>query len=274
MVGAWRRCLKTCLLRGRHLSICGASALLAVLAGCSANPAHIEDWVVHQNSALSDVYSVGSIPVDGWTIVAMRKHKGPARRIYIEGDGHAYISRDTPSGDPTPVNPVGLKLALADGGESVEYMARPCQWERGPECADRTLWTEGRFTQAVVDRYVKLVAQESAGGPVELVGYSGGAWVALQVAARLDNVTRVVTVAGNLMPDWVNAQHKVTRIEVAAYPDGRLKNLPVVAYVGKGDTVVGRGVVEAYRTAVGAENIRVIEMEATHADGWSGLKIP
>jgi len=35
-------------------------------------------------------------------------------RVYIEGDGHAWENRNTPSTDPTPLNPISFQLALAD----------------------------------------------------------------------------------------------------------------------------------------------------------------
>jgi dienelactone hydrolase len=208
--------------------------------------------------------------VDGWQVMTLHG-EGAVRRIYIEGDGRAYISRDTPSGDPTPRNPVALKLALADKEEGAMYVARPCQWVKGPQCKDNSVWTTLRFNEAVARVYAEVVRRASKSEPVELVGYSGGAWVALQAAARLDNVTKVTTVAGNLMPNWVNAQHKVSKMYVAEYPKGRLVDVPVTAYVGIQDTVVGSGVVSAYQMATEARLVDVVEVQATHAEGWERL---
>lgn len=47
--------------------------------------------------------------------------------IYIEGDGLAWRTRNTPSTDPTPLEPVALRLAAADDAPSVAWLARPCQ---------------------------------------------------------------------------------------------------------------------------------------------------
>lgn len=61
-----------------------------------------------------------------------RPGTGDVLRVYIEGDGHAWQSRTRPSADPTPHNPVGLRLALADPSPApLLYLARPCQYARG-----------------------------------------------------------------------------------------------------------------------------------------------
>lgn len=65
-------------------------------------------------------------------------------RVYIEGDGHAWESRTRPSTNPTPRNPVALRLAMADpGADTVLYLARPCQYVQGEDrrqCSNR-YWT-------------------------------------------------------------------------------------------------------------------------------------
>ena len=61
---------------------------------------------------------------------ALSKTTAPVNilRVYIEGDGFAWVNRTTPSDDPTPRNPLGLKLAAADPSPNVLYLARPCQY--------------------------------------------------------------------------------------------------------------------------------------------------
>ncbi|RYG59734.1 MAG: hypothetical protein EON60_09510 [Alphaproteobacteria bacterium] len=247
--------------------------MIAVLmaAGCANKPEGLQS-VIDRTVVPAHVWQSGATEVDGWTLAIARKGMGHPVRIYIEGDGHAYVNRTTPSGDPTPYNPVGLKLALKDTHDNVLYIARPCQWEQGTQCRDiRGLWTQKRFITPVIDQYAVLIMRETEGRPVELVGFSGGAWIALQVAARLQNVTKVVTVAGNLAPDWVNTQHRVSPMPVEPYPQGRLAELPVEAYIGTMDKVVTAGVVDAYREQTGARNVKVIEHYATHTKGWEML---
>ena len=264
---------RTGLWRVSHFVVVSVLLSFPWLASCSAKPASLDAIIAQKTGVVSDNYIrrlSSFVEVNGWTFAVVRGDAVP-HRIYIEGDGRAYISKGQPSDDPTPVNPVALRLMLADKEAGAMYVARPCQWVKGPECKDRTLWTEGRFTKNVVDRYVQLVARESMGQPVELVGYSGGAFIALQVAARLPNVSKVVAIAGNLMPDWVNEQHKVTKIPVVPYPPFK-RDLPVMAYVGINDLVVGGGVVRAFEAETGL-SVEVIEVQATHGTGWDGLVI-
>lgn len=249
-----------------------------ITVGCSAGYVPLSEQVRLLNRGVgerSDLWQNGDVEAGGLHLAAVRNYtrleEGQTLRVYIEGDGRAYISKGVVSGDPTPLNPVGLNLAMADTSMAVMYLGRPCQWLRGPECRDRTLWTTARFTSQVAEAYAALVAEESGDKPVEVIGYSGGAWVALQVAARLPNVVRVVTVAGNLVPGYVNVHHKVTRIPVAAYPQGRLAGVPVVAYVGRNDRIVPLGVVEAYVRETGAADVQVREVNATHGEGWEAL---
>jgi pimeloyl-ACP methyl ester carboxylesterase len=201
-------------------------------------------------------------------------------RVYIEGDGRSYITPDMPSADPTPGNPVALKLALADAtGRPVVYLARPCQWKpdnmTGTACQKPYLWTRGRYTEEVAASYAALVAGLAHGGPVEVVGYSGGGWVAMQVASRVPNVVRVITVAGNVLPNSFNMLHHVPDFPVAPYPDmKRLEGLPQVHYVGTQDKIVPRWLLEIWRGRMGAPaSVTIQSVPATHGEGWENLRL-
>ena len=131
---------------------------------------------------------------------------GDTLRVYIEGDGSAWLNTQTPSSDPTPRNPIGLRLAVADLSYSSVYLARPCQYQidapPNPVLPCSLVdWTAGRFSEKVVnslnDAINKLKIQFHAKNVI-LIGYSGGGALAILCAARRDDVIKIVTVAGNV----------------------------------------------------------------------------
>ncbi len=133
-----------------------------------------------------------------------RPGTGDVLRVYIEGDGHAWQSRTRPSADPTPRNPVALRLALADPSPApLLYLARPCQYVRGKalrHCATR-YWTSARLGEEVLqslDAAVSAAKADSGARHVALVGFSGGGGAAALLAARRGDVVFLGSVAGNL----------------------------------------------------------------------------
>lgn len=236
--------------------------ICVLMVSCGGNQASLEVWLKNNPFVY---HMVGNPP-----IMEVRREGGAISRIYIEGDGKAFRGTFEPSGDPTPENPVGLRLFLADGSGTAAYLGRPCMWGRTAVCRDRGIWTTKRFTQPVVELYTEEVARLSRGGPVELVGYSGGAFLALQVAARLPNVTSVRTVAGNVDPAEVNRIHGVSAMEVVGWPEGggRLHEVPQVHFVGSADKVVVGEVVRHYLAEVKPLCAKVVTVEASHGEGW------
>ena len=181
--------------------------------------------------------------------------------VYIEGDGLAWINRGQLSDDPTPSDPVALRFAAQDDAADVLYLARPCQYVTGASarnCAPR-YWSEARFAPEVVeaaDRAVALVKAEAGQARIELVGYSGGGVLATLLAARRNDVVRVITVAANLdLPSWT-AYHHVTPLSQSLNPTdaaAALAKVPQVILVGTRDEVVPPALIERYRAALPAD---------------------
>lgn len=198
---------------------------------------------------------------------------GGVWRIYIEGDGRAFGAHGVPSGNPLPRPATGLELAMGDRSAGrVIYVARPCQfaWVEMCKYNNYKVWTSERFTDEVVEAYVGLVARLSEGREVEVVGYSGGGFLAAQVAARVPNVVRLVTVAGNVLPNEVNAWHKVVMMEVGGYPAGfgRLVNVSHLHVVGERDKIVVPQIVEGFVQQVRPVCGRVVRVDAAHGGPW------
>ncbi len=184
-----------------------AAIVLGLLTGCSFGLTPIPDPGARLRSAEDRAREAGfervrtdegttepaeddgePLPIASW----LRRGRACAGlHVYIEGDGLAWKSRHRVSEDPTPVEPIGLELAIADpSSASVLYVGRPCQYgfSTGGPCRPR-LWTAARFGEEVIDAMDRYLARLLPGldledEPLHLVGYSGGGVVAALVAAR------------------------------------------------------------------------------------------
>ena len=174
--------------------------------------------------------------------------------VYIEGDGLAWLDRTQPSADPTPRNPIGLELALRHPQGAAAYLARPCQYVEGADRLNcrKVFWTSARFAPEVIassNQAVGELMHRVGATRLILVGYSGGGAVAALVAARRNDVVRLVTVAGNLDHRVWSKLHHISPLRGslnAADAWRSLVRIPQLHYVGGRDKNVTRAVTDSY----------------------------
>ena len=174
--------------------------------------------------------------------------------IYIEGDGLAWMDATMPSLDPTPLDPLALRLALRDASDKAVYLARPCQYVTGEDRrgCEKKYWTSHRFSPEVVaagNLAVSRMKARHGANKITLVGYSGGGAVAALVAARRDDVALLITVAGNLDHAAWTSSHRLSPLSGSLNPADAwraLQEVPQRHYIGGRDTIVGEGVARAY----------------------------
>lgn len=197
--------------------------------------------------------------------------------VYIEGDGQAWITRTRISSDPTPRDPVALRLAAVDPSPNVAYLARPCQYAAQPLTATCTAkyWTSHRFSEDVVASTSLAIdgLQHGTSGGVHLVGFSGGGAVAALVAQRRTDVLSLRTVAGTLDLATFTEYHKVSPLTGSLDPLAgapMMRTLPQRHLVGGQDTVIPRLVVDSFARAVGPTRcLTVVTVPmAAHGEGW------
>ena len=260
----------------RRSAALAALLVTTLLGGCSAmDPNSHADSLAGPAGLRREL-----IDGDGFVLTAFSRINQPRQpvRVYIEGDGQAWLSRTQPALDPTPHQAEGLALAAADPSPNVVYLARPCQFtpmDMNLQCGP-PWWTGKRYAPEVVSSMnsaVSQIANRVPGEPVELVGYSGGGALAVMISARRSDVSSIRTVAGNLDDEFVNRLHDVSSmpesknaIEVA----NEVASIPQVHFSGAEDQVVPPAVAERFVARTGSRCARVVTVaDMGHDSNWS-----
>ena len=264
---------------GRNL-ITALIGLLAifVVAGCTATPA--ERVSAAGEIALKGGLARSTMRAQGFALTAWSRIAAPADdvHVYIEGDGYAWATSTDPSDDPTPLNPLALRLAAADDAPNVLYLARPCQFRPAGtrDSCETSFWTERRFAEMVVaslDDAIDRVLPPSPRRRLTLIGYSGGGGIAVLLAARRTDVAAVVSVAGNIAHAVWTSHHKVSPLRGSLDPIDSavlLATVPQLHLVGANDTIVPRLIADTFARRSPPDGcIRVVSIaDATHDKGW------
>jgi len=197
--------------------------------------------------------------------------------VYIEGDGVAWRSRHERSCDPTPRHLLVLSLAAIDPSKNVAYLARPGQLAVSgrPDC-DPAYWSGKRFSQGVVDAInsaIDYLKEKSGSKEMNLIGYSGGAAIAVIIAARRNDVMSLRTIAGNLDHEAVNRYHKVDPLKGSLNPVDfavKISHIPQRHFVSANDSIIPVSVAKSFAEKIGDqghESITIVE-RTSHAAGW------
>jgi predicted esterase len=249
-----------------------------LLAACAADPAFQADALAAPAHLQLERLQAGP-----FVLTAYARISAPAQplHLYIEGDGYAWATRTEPSPDPTPRQAMGLALAAADTSPNVVYLARPCQYTPralNPACGP-AYWTDKRYAPevaAAMDEAVSHYAALLTGPPrLDLIGYSGGAALAVLVAARRSDVASLRTVAGNLDSEYVNRLHHVSAMPTSLNPIDsapRLAATPQLHFSGEGDPIVPPSVAERFAAAAGGHCVHTYTVRGlAHEGDWPRL---
>lgn len=256
-----------------------------LLIGCQANPNKIA-LAANMHKTL---YSTKEFTIT--TYVRANKHLSPNKPIivYIEGDGRAWLSRYKLSKDPTPVNPLTLKLAAIDQNPNVIYIARPCQFtplDLEKNCLSK-YWSEARYSKNVVDSINQVIdnyknsilTTNAAKAEIHLVGYSGGATIAGLIANQRNDVKSLRTIAGNLDHDAVSDFHQTTKLDQSLnlidFAEN-IKHIPQIHYIGGRDQIIPIYVVKNFVDQVNSYKSRhcasyKIFKNLDHYHGWETI---
>ena len=250
------------------LSLC----CLTFISGCHSTATSVSKKESIPKGLFENIIHIDPTPVYTW------QPKNPSSntsiRIYIEGDGKAWVKRGRPSLDPTPELRLVNQLMSEDAKADIAYIARPCQYVKSPYCKI-PVWTFDRYNRATVhllNQAVDHIKQAGHYQQIELVGYSGGATIALLIAAQRTDIKSIRTVAGNLSPHYSNKLHNVSPMDSALSPKdfiSKLKGIPQMHFYGTQDPVITEGVIMDYVSQF-PDNpcIKTKALDASHQKGW------
>lgn len=236
--------------------------LMFLLMACTSTPSQQMRNTQAQGLTVQHGWSKVALETDYFTLQTFMPNaisKTDVLTIYIEGDGLAWRSAYSPSTNPTPSNPLALKLALLDTGPVV-YLARPCQYieeNQSKNCIPK-YWTSHRFSAEVIastNQAIDQIKGKFGAQKLTLVGYSGGGAIAVLAAAKRSDVIKLVTVAGNLNHALWTKQLNLSPLTGSLNPTNPpnskdvwmdLQKIPQQHYVGGQDAIINESIVRSY----------------------------
>lgn len=229
------------------VAVAFVAALL--LSSCVSVPSAQQRQEIAALLANSHHWSESMIVTQQFDLLSYRlKHGVKAKQlaVYIEGDGLSWISKNTLSIDPTPINPIALKLALNHQQGNAVYLARPCQYVGGGKARNchKRYWSSSRFSEEVIaasNEAIDVLKAEFSATELQLVGFSGGGAIAALLAARRDDVVRLITIAGNLDHQAWTTYHKISALTGSLNPADyrqKLAKIEQIHFVGEDDKIM------------------------------------
>jgi len=227
--------------------------LLVLLSGCATPTSKLHSLAESQNFDRSVVESHGFDHLVYTRNLTNNQYNAKSvLHVYLEGDGSPWKYRVITMPDPTPRDPLVLRLMGKDQAPTA-YVGRPCYngTSRDQGC-DESLWTSGRYSTTVVLSMTSVIRQlvdEQGFEEVKLIGHSGGGALAMLIAPRIPEVTHVVTIAGNLDTDAWTSHHGYTRLYTSLNPATQV-DLPedILQWhlIGGRDSVIPPSIVKGY----------------------------
>ena len=222
----------------------------------------------------SDKFEEKQIETTHFSLAVWEKNtiqKGLPLHIYFEGDG-----------TPNPSDKVAFDFAQEDPFSNVVYVARPCQWIKDNICTQKPeIYKEARFHKEIMAEMQELteyLMRKHHAPSVKLIGYDGGAVIALNMAGRIPT-DQIITIAGITDVAAYNAYHGFPEMdednmENPADNLALLESIPQVHYVGKDDTVTPKRLVERFVARMKSPKSAVVKVvpETDHTN-WKGVKL-
>ncbi len=253
--------------------------LITIISLSCCSPYKMADSFAHEHRFVK--LNLQTIPFNMTSWHRIQDDKAETIRIYIEGDGRAYLNGGTRlSSDPTPNNLLLFKAVNLDPYNNLIYLPRPCQFSKQDiesEICKPIHWSQGRYSKVIIDatnQSLNQIKKIYKNKYFELVGFSGGGAIVTLTAATRNDISKIITIAGNLDLKAMDKHHGTSPLIGSLDPINiaqKINHIPQVHFVGTKDVIVPPIIAENFLAASGNKpNIRIIRINASHADGWLG----
>ncbi len=273
-------------MRQKGLRLLLISLLMGQLCGCLfKDPIKLQKDLNENAQQIANTHGFQKqlIKTNPFILTSYQKFQTPLEPliVYIEGDGRSVTATQQISSNPTPIDPMALKLAvLHTNAANVAYLARPCQYTPfylDNACHPR-IWSHARFSEQVIqsmDKAIEKLKEKVGAKEIHLIGFSGGAAIAVLVAARRNDVVTLRTVAGDLDHTLLSQYHNTPPLQDSLNPRSaipQILTLPQYHFAGKEDVVVPPFVSEIFvneiRKLGSSCAKRMVLEDVTHHKNW------
>ena len=210
-----------------------------------------------------------------FSIFTLKKITDPKKnlRVYIESDGKAFVTKRSPSLNPTPTSYFLINLIGEDDSSNILYVARPCQYQVSNQgfCSTNKYWTTNRFAPEVIQNMNEILANFSD-YKIEIIGYSGGGQIAKHLTLLNKNIINLRTIAGNIDQEEFAKIHNVPQLndDWSEADLSRISKVAQIHFVGDDDEVVPIIIAQKYLQKLTNKNCSKITQvkKVSHLEGW------
>jgi hypothetical protein len=171
------------------LKVLSVIALFLFLSGCVTAKRVVTNRPSSPKIAKSAKFKKTYLETKNFTLLSYYRitKPGEAINIYIEGEANTRQNRKHLIKDPTPKNPLTLKLVKIDPSPNVAYLARSGQYVKGKKLPlDPAYWSDKRFSSEVItamNAAVGQLARYANTDKINLIGYADAGAIAVLIAA-------------------------------------------------------------------------------------------
>jgi pimeloyl-ACP methyl ester carboxylesterase len=252
------------------------SVIVVSIAACAAPAEHFEQEALRLGLRSEVNQGTGFVHVVYRSDKLQESGSSRSLHVYLGGDGTPMWAGG-PAADPTPRNPLVLRLLAIDPQPAI-YLGRPCYHglTRSPGCSGE-LWTTARYSEEVVgslEVVVRRLVKANRFERISWFGYSGGGTLAMLLAERFAETQSVVTVAANLDIEAWAEHHDYAPLSASLNPASRPrlpKSIVQRYYVGALDRVVPLDIAAKALGLAGESDRFIVIADYDHVCCWDQI---